>query len=132
MGAIFDLRGSTTRLRAAESALDPREPSASRPFDALALLLSETAAGRETAFARLYELTATRLFAIARGIVGGRADVAEDVLQDSFVRRLAMGASLRPRQGLGLWLAGAHRPQPGPHGARNASSARGWARRAGE
>ena len=86
MGAIFDLRRSTTRLQAAESLRDPREPSASRSLDALALLLSEAAAGRETALARLYELTASRLFAIARGIVGGRGDVAEDVLQDSFVR----------------------------------------------
>ena len=86
MGAVFDLRRSTTRLHAAESLLDSREPSANRSFDALALLLSETAAGREAAFARLYELTASRLFAIARGIVGGRGDVAEDVLQDSFVR----------------------------------------------
>ena len=86
MGAIFDLRRSTMRLQAAESLLDPHEPSASRSFDALASLLSETAAGRETAFARLYELTASRLFAIARSIVGGRGDVAEDVLQDAFVR----------------------------------------------
>lgn len=86
MGAIFDLRRSATRLQAAESPVGSREPSGSRPFDALALLLSETAAGRETAFARLYELTSSRLFAVARGIVGGRSDVAEDVLQDSFVR----------------------------------------------
>jgi RNA polymerase sigma-70 factor (ECF subfamily) len=86
MGAIFDLRRSTSRQLAAESPIDSREPSAGRPFDALALLLAEVAAGRETAFARLYELTASRLFAIARGIAGGRNDVAEDVLQDSFVR----------------------------------------------
>jgi RNA polymerase sigma-70 factor (ECF subfamily) len=86
MGAIFDLRRNTARLTAAESLLDPRAPSAGGSFDALALLLGETAAGRETAFARLYELTASRLFAVARGIVGGRGDVAEDVLQDSFVR----------------------------------------------
>jgi RNA polymerase sigma-70 factor (ECF subfamily) len=86
MGAIFDLRRSTTRLHATGSPLDPHEPSAGRAFDALALLLAEIAAGREAAFARLYELTASRLFAVARGIVGGRNDVAEDVLQDSFVR----------------------------------------------
>jgi len=86
MGEIFDLRRSAPRLHAAESLLDPREPSAGRALDALALLLGEIAAGRETAFARLYELTASRLFAVARGIVGGRSDVAEDVLQESFVR----------------------------------------------
>jgi len=86
MGAIFDLRRSTTRLNAIESFPEPHDGSPGRSFDALALLLSETAAGREAAFARLYELTASRLFAVARGIVGGRSDVAEDVLQDSFVR----------------------------------------------
>jgi RNA polymerase sigma-70 factor (ECF subfamily) len=86
MGAIFDLRRSTARLDVPESVLDCHEGASSRSFDALALLLGEIAAGREAAFARLYELTAGRLFAIARGIVGGRSDVAEDVLQDSFVR----------------------------------------------
>jgi RNA polymerase sigma-70 factor (ECF subfamily) len=59
--------------------------AASRPLDPLALLLTETAAGNERSFARLYELTGGRMLAIARGIVG-RSDVAEDVLQDSFLR----------------------------------------------
>lgn len=54
-------------------------------LDPMALLLTDVAMGDERAFARLYELTGSRLLAIARGIVG-RNDVAEDVLQDSFLR----------------------------------------------
>ena len=86
MAEILNLGRGTTRTRRMASLTDPSEPPASASFDALALLLAETAAGREPAFARLYELTAGRLFAIAQSIVGGRGDVAEDVLQDSFVR----------------------------------------------
>ena len=85
MGEILNLGREMTRLRRAVSLTSPRAHSANGSFDALALLLSETAAGREAAFARLYELTAGRLFTIARRIVGGRGDVAEDVLQDSIV-----------------------------------------------
>lgn len=105
MAAIFDLRGSRTPLHAAGSLVDTREPSASRPFDALALLLNEVAAGREPAFARLYELTASRLFAVARGIVGGRGDVAEDVLQESFVRVWRWAHRYAPDKGAAYgWL----------------------------
>jgi RNA polymerase sigma-70 factor (ECF subfamily) len=86
MGEIFTLGKSTSHLRSPATLAAPYTPAANASFDALALLLAETAAGREAAFARLYELTAGRLLAIARGIVGGRGDVAEDVLQDSFVR----------------------------------------------
>lgn len=86
MGEILKLGRGMSPLHSPASLIHPRALSAGGSFDALALLLAETAAGRETAFARLYELTAGRLFAMARGIVGGRGDVAEDVLQDSFVR----------------------------------------------
>ncbi len=54
-------------------------------FDPLAVLLAETAIGHERAFARLYELVAGRLFSIARRIVG-RDDLAEDVVQETFLR----------------------------------------------
>ena len=72
------------------SALRPVEPETldppfDHPFDPLASLLAETATGHERAFARLYELVGGRLFAVARRIVG-RADLAEDVLQESFLR----------------------------------------------
>ena len=86
MGQILKLGRGMTRMRRAASPASPRTPSTSGSFDALALLLAETAVGRETAFARLYELTAGQLFTVAQSIVGGRGDVAEDVLQDSFVR----------------------------------------------
>ena len=86
MGDILNLRRAMPRMRRAAPLPNPRTLSTSGSFDALALLLAETAAGREAAFARLYELTAGRLLAIARSIVGGRGDVAEDVLQNSFVR----------------------------------------------
>jgi RNA polymerase sigma-70 factor (ECF subfamily) len=86
MVEILNLGRGMPRMRHAAPLPDPRPPSTSGPFDALALLLADTAAGREPAFARLYELTSERLLAVARSIVGGRRDVAEDVLQDSFVR----------------------------------------------
>lgn len=86
MGDILNLRRAMPRMRRAAPLPNPRTLSTSGSFDALALLLAETAAGRESAFARLYELTGGRLLAIARSIVGGRGDVAEDVLQDLFVR----------------------------------------------
>ena len=86
MGEILNLGRGMTQLRHATSLAAPRTLSEAGSFDALALLLAETAAGHAAAFARLYELTAGRLFAIAQRIVGGRGDVAEDVLQDSFLR----------------------------------------------
>jgi RNA polymerase sigma-70 factor (ECF subfamily) len=63
----------------------PLRPVASEVFDPLASLLAETATGHERAFARLYELVGGRLFAVACRIMG-RADLAEDVLQESFLR----------------------------------------------
>ena len=63
----------------------PPGPDSGAGFDPLAMLLAETIAGHERAFARLYELVGGRLLAVARAIVG-RTDLAEDVLQDSFVR----------------------------------------------
>ena len=69
----------------------PTAPRSSSPrvtheaFDPLASLLAEIATGNERAFARLYELMGGRLFAVACRIVG-RADLAEDVLQEAFLR----------------------------------------------
>jgi RNA polymerase sigma-70 factor (ECF subfamily) len=80
-------------LKLVASSGDRRPPLAQSPlpmtpvasFDPLAVLLAETATGHERAFARLYELVGGRLLALARGIVG-RTDLAEDVLQESFLR----------------------------------------------
>src|SRR5512139_2483458 len=63
----------------------PLRPVTPEAFDPLASLLAETAIGHERAFARLYELVGGRLFAVACRIVG-RGDLAEDVLQESFLR----------------------------------------------
>ena len=84
MGEILNLR-RIVGPPATPLPLAARVAPAPVSLEPLALLLTEVAAGNERAFARLYELTGGRMLAIARGIVG-RADVAEDVVQDSFLR----------------------------------------------
>src|SRR5262249_41288394 len=84
MGEILNLRRGMAQLGAL-APLVHRASTEGASFDPRALLLADIAMGNERAFARLYELTGSRLLAIARGIVG-RTDVAEDVLQDSFLR----------------------------------------------
>lgn len=85
MVAIVSLTAHSRR-QGATSAPQPLHGRATEPvFDPLAGLLAETARGDERSFARLYELTGGRLLAAARGIVG-HADVAEDVLQEAFIR----------------------------------------------
>jgi RNA polymerase sigma-70 factor, ECF subfamily len=84
MSNTLDLRRKMVPRAASMRLLSTELPSAAS-FDSLALLLAEIATGNEKAFARLYELTGGRLLAIARRIVG-RSDVAEDVLQDAFLR----------------------------------------------
>ncbi|HLA74381.1 MAG TPA: sigma-70 family RNA polymerase sigma factor [Gammaproteobacteria bacterium] len=54
------------------------------PTDLLAHLLTRCARADESAFARLYELTSAKLFALALRILR-RRDWAEDVLQESFI-----------------------------------------------
>lgn len=106
MGEILNMGRGMSHLRAAAaSSSDPRALSPVAGFDPLALLLAETAGGREAAFARLYELTAGRLLAIARGIVGGRADVAEEVVQESFLRVWRWAHRYDPAKGAAYaWL----------------------------
>ena len=78
-----------------------REPPA---HDGLAQLLSMIAAGDERAFARLYELTAARLLMVARTIVR-RPDLAEDVLQETFLRVWRAAHQYDVRKGSALaWL----------------------------
>jgi RNA polymerase sigma factor (sigma-70 family) len=84
MGELLNLRRGMAQLGIA-APLAARASLDGATFDPLAQLLADVAMGDERAFARLYELTGSRLLAIARGIVG-RTDVAEDVLQDSFLR----------------------------------------------
>lgn len=85
MVEILKLTPGATGLRPppAQPQVPPAEPGAG--FDPLAVLLAETATGHERAFARLYELVGGRLLAVARRIVR-RTDLAEDVVQESFLR----------------------------------------------
>jgi len=83
MGELLNLRRGMAQLGIAEPL--GRASVDATAFDPLARLLADVAMGNERSFARLYELTGARLLAIARSIVG-RTDVAEDVLQDSFLR----------------------------------------------
>jgi RNA polymerase sigma-70 factor, ECF subfamily len=85
MGDILSLPFGTTGVRSPPPLPYAPLASAGPSFDPLAMLLAETAAGHERAFARLYELTGGRLISIARGIVG-RTDLAEEVLQESLLR----------------------------------------------
>jgi RNA polymerase sigma-70 factor (ECF subfamily) len=63
--------------------------------DALAGLLAATARGERAAFARLYELSAPKLFGVALRIVR-REDWAEDVLQECYVRIWRHAGEYRP------------------------------------
>jgi RNA polymerase sigma-70 factor (ECF subfamily) len=102
MGEILNLRRGVAQLGIAA----PLTPTAvdAASFDPLALLLADVAMGNERAFARLYELTGSRLLAIARGIVG-RGDIAEDVLQDSFLRVWRWAHRFDPAKGVAYaWL----------------------------
>lgn len=86
MVEILRLRDPSSAASAPFSrvAPEPATPVAA-PFDPLAMLLAEIAIGHDRAFARLYELVGARLFAVARRIVQ-RDDLAEDVLQEAFLR----------------------------------------------
>jgi RNA polymerase sigma-70 factor (ECF subfamily) len=61
----------------------------------LAELLAATANGDRAAFARLYELSAPKLFGVALRIVR-REDWAEDVLQECYVRIWSHAGEYRP------------------------------------
>ena len=84
MGEILNLRRIVGQASVSPP-LPSRAVASTVSAEPLALLLAETVAGDERAFARLYELTGGRMLAVARGIVG-RSDMAEDVVQESFVR----------------------------------------------
>ncbi|HZQ01457.1 MAG TPA: sigma-70 family RNA polymerase sigma factor [Reyranella sp.] len=101
MGEILNLRQGMREERAPVSFAEPSRTT----LDPLALLLADIAAGSEPSFARLYELTAGRLLSIARGIVGGRSDVAEDILQESFIRVWRWAHRFDPGKGMAYaWL----------------------------
>ena len=103
MGELLNLRRGMAQLGFAEP-LAARVSADASAFDALARLLVDVAMGNERSFARLYELTGGRLLAIAHSIVG-RTDVAEDVLQDSFLRVWRWAHRFDPAKGSAYgWL----------------------------
>lgn len=103
MGELLNLRHGMAQLGIAEP-LAARASVDALAFDPLARLLAHVAMGNERSFARLYELTGSRLLAIARAIVG-RTDVAEDVLQESFLRIWRWAHRFDPAKGSAYgWL----------------------------
>jgi RNA polymerase sigma-70 factor, ECF subfamily len=80
-----------------------------RPFlssnEDLAALLAATGAGDRRAFRDLYDTTNRRMFAIALTVLQ-RRDLAEDVLQEAYVRAWIQARRFDPAKGTALgWLA---------------------------
>jgi RNA polymerase sigma-70 factor (ECF subfamily) len=79
-------------------------PPETPPLDGVAALLGRVAAGEEWALALLYDLTATRLFSVARLIVRNTQD-AEEVVCDAFVQVWRNAQQYDPQRGSALaWL----------------------------
>jgi len=72
--------------------------------DPLAELLAAAARGDHAAFARLYQLTAPKLFALTVGILK-RRDWAEETLQESFIRVWRSAHRFDPAKGSAMsWM----------------------------
>lgn len=79
--------------------------------DELSSLLPRVAGGDRQAFSRLYDLSAGRLNAVIRRIVR-RPELAEEALQETFVRVWQRAAQYEPAQARSLgWLAAIARNQ---------------------
>lgn len=77
----------------------------------LGQLLPRVAAGDRQAFSRLYDLSASRLNAVIRRIVR-RPELAEEALQETFVRIWQRASQFEPAQARSLgWLAAIARNQ---------------------
>lgn len=73
-------------------------------IDALGPLLQAAANGDRQAFARVYQLSSSRMFAIALRMTR-RRDLAEEALQDAFVTIWCKSADYRPERGAPLaWM----------------------------
>ena len=71
----------------------------------LADLMARSALGDQTAFARLYQLTARKLFPVCLRILGRDAE-AEEALQDAYVNIWKHASDYRPDKGSALvWMA---------------------------
>ena len=67
-----------------QRAVDLGRPSSSSPLDPLSELLAATARGDRRAFAELYRLTRSRLYAITLALLR-QQDTAEEVLQETYL-----------------------------------------------
>jgi RNA polymerase sigma-70 factor (ECF subfamily) len=93
----------SSRERVAGGISGPPRPSDPGSREAM---LQACARGDRTALHSLYSATAPQLFGLALGIVRSR-DLAEDIMQDSFVRVWRHAHSFEPGRGSAMaWLAG--------------------------
>lgn len=84
-----------------------RRPSINTPLcpDTLARLMAATAAEDQAAFAELYDLTRRKLFGVALTVLR-RRDLAEDVLQEAYIRVWRNAARFDPARGTAItWMA---------------------------
>ena len=84
-----------------------RRPSINTPVcpDTLARLIAATAREDEAAFAELYDLTRRKLFGVALTVLR-RRDLAEDVLQEAYIRVWRSAARFDPARGTAItWMA---------------------------
>ena len=73
--------------------------------DPAAKLMARVAVGDRNSFKALYQLTSPRLFAMCLRLLRAR-ELAEDALQDAFIKIWNSAASYRPERGTALgWLA---------------------------
>ena len=93
-------------------------------IDPLGKLLGEAAGGDRQAFARIYQLSASRLLPVAYRIVG-RRDAAEDVLQEAFLAIWRRAAQYSPERGHPLaWMSAVVRHRAIDYLRRNAKGPR--------
>lgn len=84
-----------------------RRPSTNTPIcpDTLARLIAATAREDEAAFGQLYDLTRRKLFGVALTVLR-RRDLAEDVLQEAYIRVWRNAARFDPARGTAItWMA---------------------------
>jgi RNA polymerase sigma-70 factor (ECF subfamily) len=86
------------------SVVDPADPSSSPQSDPLVDLLTATARGDRQAFAELYRLTRSRLYAITLALLR-QQDAAEDVLQETYLAIWRTAGQYQPgRAPVLVWL----------------------------
>jgi RNA polymerase sigma-70 factor (ECF subfamily) len=99
--AFAPTKRAATRMTVEQFAKDLPERE---PHDALVSLIQHVAGGDEQALTRLYDLTVTRVYSLARAITANSED-AEDVSCETFVQVWNEAARFDPARGSALgWL----------------------------